>query len=55
MESTVIQHMVDNILLGKNTEALDDFNAAMSTKVSDALDTRRVEIASTLGQTENEE
>jgi hypothetical protein len=55
MESTVIQHMVDNILMGKNTEAMDNFGEVISAKVSDALDARRIEIASTLGQTENEE
>jgi hypothetical protein len=54
MESTVIQHMVDNILMGKNTEAMDNFGEVISAKVSDALDARRIEIASTLGQTETE-
>ena len=55
MESTVIQHMVDNILLGKNAEAMENFGDAISAKVSDVLDAKRIEIASTLGQTENEE
>lgn len=51
MENTseVIRHMVDNILQGNNTDALENFGEIISSKISDNLDTRKIEIASTLG------
>lgn len=55
MDSAVIQHMVDNILMGKNTEAMENFGDAISAKITNVLDVKRIEIASSLGQTENEE
>lgn len=52
--SEVIRHMVDNILLGKNTEAVENFGEVISQKVSDSLSARKIEIASTLGNREEE-
>ena len=50
MESTVIQNMIDNIINNKQADALQDFNTAMADKISDALDVRKVEIASAIGK-----
>jgi len=55
MESSVIQHMVDNILMGNNAEAMQNFNDVISTKVTDAIDAKKIEIASTLGQRDQED
>jgi hypothetical protein len=52
MESTAIQQMVDNIIAGKQADALQDFNSAIASKITDALDVRKQEIASSLGKTE---
>ena len=51
MESAVIQNMIDNIISNKQSDALQDFNTAMADKISDALDVRKVEIASSIGKT----
>jgi hypothetical protein len=51
MESAVIQNMIDNIINNKQADALQDFNTAMADKISDALDVRKVEIASAIGKT----
>ena len=45
-----IRNMIDNILNNKEADALEDFNTAVAVKLTDALDTRKQEIASTLGQ-----
>jgi hypothetical protein len=52
MESTAIQQMVDNIILGNQADAIKNFNDAMASKLSDALDDRKTAIASSIGKTE---
>lgn len=52
MESTAIHQMVDNIINGKQADALQDFNSIIGSKLTDALDVRKQEIASSLGKTE---
>ena len=51
MESAVIQNMIDNIINNKQADALQDFNTAMADKISDALDAKKIEIASSIGKT----
>lgn len=41
--------LVDNILQDNNAEAMQNFADIMGTKVTDALDARKVEIAQNLG------
>ena len=55
MESTVIQQMVDNIIAGRDADAITDFQTAMADKVTAALDVRKMDIASSLGKTTEEE
>ena len=55
MESTVIHHMVDSIINNQQNDALATFNEIMSNKITDALDTRKIELASTIGKEEHEE
>jgi len=50
MSTDAVRNMVDNILNNREAEALEDFNTAIAVKLTDALDTRKQEIASTLGQ-----
>ena len=45
-----IRDMVDNILSNKEAEALSNFEAALAGKLNDALETRKQEIASGLGE-----
>lgn len=52
--SEVIRHMVDNILMGNGVDAVENFGEVISQKVTDSLAARKIEIASTLGQTETE-
>ena len=51
MESAVIQNMIDNIINNKQADALQDFNTAMADKISGALDVKKIEIASSIGNT----
>ena len=55
MESTVIHHMVDSIINNQQNDALATFNEIMANKITDALDAKKVEIASTIGKEEHEE
>lgn len=55
MESTVIHHMVDSIINNQQNDALAKFNEIMADKITDALDTKKVEIASTIGTEQYEE
>jgi len=55
MESTVIHHMVDSIINNQQNDALATFNEIMANKITDALDTRKIELASTIGKEEHEE
>jgi len=55
MESTVIHHMVDSIINNQQNDPLATFNEIMANKITDALDTRKIELASTIGKEEHEE
>lgn len=44
-----VRDILDNILQGNNTEALDAFNTVISGKVDDALSAKKTEIAATIG------
>jgi hypothetical protein len=55
MESTVIHHMVDSIINNQQNDALATFNEIMANKITDALDAKKTEIASTIGKEEHEE
>ena len=50
MESTIIHHMVDDIINGQQSDALTKFNEIISSKLTDALEDRKIEIASTIGK-----
>lgn len=50
MENEHIRNMVDNLLSNQEADAMKDFDTAISVKLTDALDTRRQEIAASLGQ-----
>ena len=45
-----IRDMVDNILSNKEAEALSNFETAVAVKLGDALDAKKQEIASGLGE-----
>lgn len=40
--------MIDDIIDGNNTDAKDGFESALSTKLTDAIDARKIEIAQSL-------
>lgn len=44
----ITEQMVDSILNGDKESFMQQFQAAMATKVSDALEVKKVEMASTL-------
>ena len=44
--------MVDNILANKEAEALGNFETAIADKMNDALEVRKQEIASSLGESD---
>jgi hypothetical protein len=46
----MIRDMIDDILDDKGGDALDKMNTMLGAKVSDALETAKLDIASTLGQ-----
>jgi hypothetical protein len=47
--------MVDDILADRSNDAVNQFNAAMGFKLSNALDTKKQEIAASIGQKEEQE
>ena len=47
--------MIDDIIDGNNTDAQDGFESALSTKLTDAIDARKIEIAQSLYNQEVEE
>ena len=47
--------MIDDIIDGNNTDAKDGFESALSTKLTDAIDARKIEIAQSLYTQEVEE
>jgi hypothetical protein len=55
MESTIIHHMVDDIINGQQSDALTKFNEIISSKLTDALEDRKIEIASTIGKEQEHE
>ena len=58
METTAtLRNMVDDILADRSNDAVNQFNAAMGFKLSNALDVKKQEIAASIGQEteENEE
>jgi len=44
----IINKMIDDIIDGNNTDAKDGFESALSSKLTYALDARKVEIAQSL-------
>jgi hypothetical protein len=55
MESTVIHHMVDSIINNQQTDAMEKFNEIMATKITDALDAKKIELASSIGREQEQE
>ncbi len=55
MESSVIHHMVDSIINNQQTDAMEKFNEIMATKITDALDTKKMELASNIGREQGQE
>ena len=47
--------LINNIVSGDNTKAKKGFDTVMGQKLNDALDSRKIEIASSTGKTEVEE
>lgn len=44
----IINQMIDDIIDGNNTDAKDSFEAAISNKLTDALDARKIELAQSI-------
>ena len=55
MESSVIHHMVDSIINNQQTDAMEKFNEIMATKITDALDAKKMELASNIGKEQEQE
>jgi len=55
MESSVIHHMVDSIINNQQTDAMEKFNEIMATKITDALDAKKIELASNIGREQGQE
>jgi len=51
----IINKMIDDIIDGNNTDAKSGFESALSTKLTDAIDARKIEIAQSLYNQEVEE
>jgi hypothetical protein len=51
----IINKMIDDIIDGNNTDAKNGFESALSTKLTDAIDARKIEIAQSLYNQEVEE
>jgi hypothetical protein len=47
--SELIKTMLDNLIDGNQAEAQENFNDALSVKISDVLDARKVQVAQQLG------
>jgi len=50
MESTVIHHMVDDIINGQQSDALTKFNEIVALKLADALEIKKIEFAAAIGK-----
>jgi hypothetical protein len=48
--SEVIRHMVDDILADRGSYAMDKYNNVINVKLADALNDKKIEIASNLGK-----
>ena len=49
MDTTeIINKMIDDIIDGNNTDAKDGFESALSTKLTDAIDARKIELAQSI-------
>jgi len=55
MKSSVIHHMVDSIINNQQTDAMEKFNEIMATKITDALDAKKIELASNIGKEQGQE
>jgi hypothetical protein len=44
----IINRMIDDIIDGNNTDAKAGFDSALSSKLTDALDVRKVELAQSI-------
>ena len=55
MESSVIHHMVDSIINNQQTDAMEKFNEIMAMKITDALDNKKIELASNIGREQGQE
>lgn len=44
----IINQMIDDIIDGNNTDAKDSFEAAISNKLTDALDAKKIELAQSI-------
>ena len=47
--------MIDDIIDGNNTEARDSFDAAISNKLTDALDAKKIELAQSVYSKEEQD
>jgi len=56
MESSVIKSMVDSIINNQQSDAVERFNEIIASKVSDALEAKKQEVATSIGiEKEHEE
>ena len=56
MDTTeIINKMIDDIIDGNNTDAKDGFESALSNKLTDALDARKIELAQSIYSKEIED
>lgn len=44
----IINKMIDDIIDGNNTDAKDGFESALSNKLTDALDAKKIELAQSI-------
>jgi len=51
----IINKMIDDIIDGNNTDAKTGFESAISNKLTDALDAKKVELAQSLYNQEEED
>ena len=51
----LINKMIDDIIAGNNTEAKETFDSAIAAKMSDALDSKKVELAQSVYSKEKDE
>ena len=51
----IINKMIDDIIDGNNTDAKDSFESAISNKLTDALDARKIELAQSIYSKEVED